>query len=136
MKTRFMFTFSWQSIIVLLSILLSPIFIYSTDLTGIWKAEFETQIGIQKYIFIFNQNKDEITGTASSDIGGEKLEVKLTEIKLDSSKLSFVEMLPFQGSELRISYQGILSDNEIKLTRNVGDYITEELVAKREKTTK
>ncbi len=136
MKKQFTCSFSHLTIIVLFSILIYPIYGYSADLIGTWKAEFETQIGLQKYVFTFSQNEKEITGIAISDVGGEIQEVKLTEIKLDSSKVSFVEVQNFQDMELRISYQGIISENEIKFTRNVGDFATEEFIAKREETTK
>ena len=111
--------------------LCNPKSVFSADITGTWKAEFETQIGIQKYTFTFKINDGVLTGIAISDIGGEIQEVVLTEVKLDSNKISFVEMLPFQGMELRISYDGIVVENEMKLNRHVGEFVTEELVAKR-----
>ena len=40
-------------------------------------------------------------------------------------------MLKFQDNEVRIDYRGKVADNEIKLTRKVGDIATEEFVAKR-----
>jgi hypothetical protein len=46
--------------------------------------------------------------------------------------VSFVEMLKFQDMEIRITYTGkIASSDEIRFTRQVGDFATEELVAKR-----
>ena len=48
--------------------------------------------------------------------------------------MSFVETLTFQGMEVRIVYTGtISSDDEIKFTRQVGEFATETLVAKRAK---
>jgi hypothetical protein len=134
MKKSIKSVFYWKSVFILLAIILIPGYIFSADIAGTWKAEFETQIGMQKYTFTFTQNEIEITGTAASDIGGEKHEVKLTDIKLDSSAISFVEIMQFQEMELRISYKGVISGNEMKLTRNVGDFVTEELMAKREET--
>jgi hypothetical protein len=115
--------------------LLNPVSLYPADIGGIWKAEFDTQIGVQKYTFEFQKTDSALTGSATSDIGGEIQKVQLTEIKLDSNAVSFVEVLPFQGMELRITYQGIISENEMKLTRNVGDFAAEELVARREEKT-
>ncbi len=51
---------------------------------------------------------------------------------MDGDKVSFVEMLDFQGNEIRITYTGTISGNEMKLTRAVGDFAKEEIVAKRE----
>ena len=42
-------------------------------------------------------------------------------------------MLDFQGQQLRIEYKGKIAGDEMKLTRQVGDVGTEELVAKRAK---
>jgi hypothetical protein len=48
--------------------------------------------------------------------------------------VTFVENLSFQGMELKISYSGkIVSDDEIKFTRDVAGIAKEELVAKRAK---
>jgi len=43
-------------------------------------------------------------------------------------------MLKFQENEVRIDYSGKAGDKEMKLTRKVGDFATEELVAKRVET--
>jgi len=136
MKKQFSQLFLWIAVIICGIIIFNPMFVYSADITGIWKAEFETQIGLQKYTFEFKQNGTEITATAISDIGGAIQEVILIEVKLDSNSISFVEMLPFQGMELRISYEGKISENEMKLNRNVGDFVTEEIIARREEIKK
>ena len=56
------------------------------------------------------------------------------EGKVEGDKVSFVENLSFQGMDIRIVDSGtIVSADEIKFTRNVMDFATEELVAKRVK---
>ena len=48
--------------------------------------------------------------------------------------MKFVENLNFQGMEIRITYTGkVVSADEIKFSREVADFATEELVAKRVK---
>jgi hypothetical protein len=42
-------------------------------------------------------------------------------------------MLNFQGNDLRITYTGKINGDEIKFTRKVADFATEELTAKRAK---
>jgi enterochelin esterase-like enzyme len=103
----------------------------AADVTGEWKAEFDTQIGVQKYIFTLKQEGDKVTGKASSDIAGEKREVELKEVKLEGDTITFVEVFSFQGNEIRIDYKGSVSGSEIKFTRNVGEFATEQFVAKR-----
>lgn len=98
---------------------------------GIWNAEFDTQIGTQKYIFTFKSEDGKISGKADSEIGGEKREVELQDCKLDGDTITFFETFSFQGNDIRISYSGTISGDEIRFTRKVGDFATEELVAKR-----
>ncbi|MGO8676745.1 MAG: alpha/beta hydrolase-fold protein [Limisphaerales bacterium] len=104
----------------------------AADVTGTWKAEFDTQIGMQKYTFVLKQDGAMVAGKANADINGEKHEAELKEGKVDGDSVSFVEMLNFQGNDLRIVYTGKLLGNEIKFTRQVGEFAKEELVAKRQ----
>src|SRR5580765_1494460 len=99
-----------------------PLAAFAADVTGIWKSEFDSQIGNQKYTFTFKQEGTKLTGKANSEVGDRKREVELKEGKVDGDTISFVEMLNFQGNEIRISYAGKLSadGNEIKFKREVG----------------
>ncbi len=106
----------------------------ATDVTGTWKAEFDTQIGVQKYTFVLKQEGANLTGKANADINGDKHETELKEGKINGDTISFVEMFEFQGNELRIVYTGKVLPNEIKFTRQVGEFAKEELVAKGEGT--
>jgi hypothetical protein len=42
-------------------------------------------------------------------------------------------MVSFDGNDLTITYSGKIKSDEISLTRTVGDFATEEIVAKRVK---
>ncbi len=103
------------------------------DLSGVWRTEFDTQIGRQKYTFLFMQDGGKVSGKASSDIGGEKREVDLKDGKLQVDEISFYETFEFQGNAVRIDYTGKVLGDEIKFTRKVGDFATEELTARRVK---
>ena len=105
---------------------------FAADVSGTWRAEFNTQIGMQNYTFTLKQDGATITGKANAEIGGEKHEADLQDGKVDGDTISFVELLNFQGNDLRITYRGTVADNEIKFTREVGEFAKEELVAKRE----
>lgn len=106
---------------------------HAADLAGKWTAEFDTQIGVQKYIYEFKVEGEKITGKATFDHSMGKGEAELKEIKLSGDSLSFVEPLNFDGNEVAITYTGKIAGDEMKLTRNVGDFATEDLVAKRVK---
>src|SRR6185436_7404626 len=104
------------------------------NFTGVWKTEFDSQIGRQKYTYTLKQDGTNLTGKANSEVADRKREAELKEGKVDGDKVSFIEMLDFQGNEIRITYTGTISGNEMKLTREVGDFAKEEIVAKREAT--
>jgi enterochelin esterase-like enzyme len=118
--------------ITLLSLATLPCLGLLADVTGTWKSEFDSQIGRQKYTYALKQEGTNLAGKASSEIDGQKRETDLKEGNVDGDKISFVEMLSFQGNDIRISYKGTVSSNEMKLTREVGEFAREEIVAKRE----
>jgi hypothetical protein len=106
---------------------------HAADLAGKWTAEFESPIGVQKYVYEFKADGDKITGKATYDHSMGKGESALTQIKLSGDDLSFVEQMKLDGNEITVTYTGKVAGDEIKLTRNVGDFGTEQLVAKRQK---
>jgi hypothetical protein len=101
------------------------------DISGKWTASFETQIGVQNYTYEFMVKNGVLTGTIASSNGTSKF---AGPGKVDGDKVTFVETLTFMEMDLPVSYVGqIVSADEIKFTRNVGEFATEELVAKRAK---
>ena len=101
------------------------------DISGTWKASFDTQIGQQNYTYTFAVKGAALTGTAESEMGGK---TEIVDGKIDGEKISFVEIFKFDGMEIRITYTGQASSaDEIKFTRQVGEFATEEVVAKRVK---
>jgi hypothetical protein len=67
---------------------------FAADIAGKWTASFETQIGVQTYTY----DGGKITGSAKSNLGT----AKITEGTIKGDDVSFVEMLDFQGQQLRI----------------------------------
>lgn len=116
---------------LLLALAAFPLGGFAADITGTWKTEFDSQIGRQKYTYTLKQTGTNLTGKASSEIGDQKRETELKEGSVDGDKVSFVEMLNFQGNDIRIAYKGLLANEELKLTREVGTFAKEEIVAKR-----
>jgi hypothetical protein len=100
------------------------------DITGKWTASFETQIGVQNYTYEFVVKAGVLTGTLTSANGASKM----TPGKVEGDKVTFGETLVFMEMEIPIAYTGkIVSADEIAFTRVVGEFATEELVAKRVK---
>jgi len=105
----------------------------AADATGKWKAEFDTQVGVQKYSYDLKAEAGKLTGKASFERMGQKGEADIKDGKVNGDDISFVEMLDFQGNQVPITYTGKVAGDEIKFTRKVGDFATEEFVAKRVK---
>ena len=105
----------------------------AAGIDGKWSAEFDTQVGIQKYLYDFKSDGEKLTGKATFERIGQKGEVELKEGRLAGDQVSFVETftMPDAGQEMRIVYKGTLAGDELKLTRTVGEFATETLVAKR-----
>jgi hypothetical protein len=103
----------------------------AAELPGKWTAEFESPIGVQKYVFEFKKAGDALTGQATFERSIGNGSVALKNIKVDGDKISFEEPLSVDGNELTITYSGTLAGDEIKLTRVVGEFGTEQLTAKR-----
>ncbi|MFN8093158.1 MAG: hypothetical protein U0599_13250 [Vicinamibacteria bacterium] len=107
--------------------------VLAADVTGRWTTEFDSPVGVQKYTYDLKANGETLTGTAAFERMGEKGTVELKEGKVQGDKVTFVEMLDFQGNSIRIEYTGTIAGDEIKFSRKVGDFGTEEFVAKRVK---
>jgi hypothetical protein len=102
---------------------------YAADPTGTWKATFDTQIGEQHYTYELKADGEKLTGKATNDRGA----TEIAEGTVKGDDIFFVENLNFQDQKLRIEYTGKVSGDELKFTRKVGDFATEEFVAKRAK---
>jgi hypothetical protein len=124
MKTRF----ALLSVFVLL---FAGALIHAADVSGKWSATFDTQVGQQVYTFDFVVKGTSLTGTIKGNLLGES---KVEDGKVDGQKISFVENGKFMDMPIRVEYTGELtSADEIKFTRNVVGFGTEDLVAKRAK---
>src|SRR4026208_1631325 len=118
--------------ITLLALAVASLSALAADVTGTWKAEFNTQRGLQKYTFTLKQDGTSVTGKANVERDGEKREAELKEGKLEGDTVTFVEPLKIQDNEIQIAYTGKISANEIKFTRKVGDFGSSEATAKRQ----
>src|SRR6187397_1873012 len=103
----------------------------AADITGKWTGKFMSQVGEQEYTYDFVVKGATLTGTAKGNLVGES---PIAEGKVDGDKTTFVENAKYMDMPLRIEYTGVVTSNdEIKLSRKVGDFPPEEFVAKRSK---
>jgi hypothetical protein len=103
----------------------------SAELAGRWTAEFDSPIGVQKYVYEFKKTGDALAGQATYEHSMGKGTVELQNLKVDGDKVAFEEPLTINGETITITYSGTLAGDEIKLTRVVGNFGTEQLTAKR-----
>ena len=103
----------------------------AADVAGKWTSEFDSQIGVQKYTFDLKVDGEKVTGKASFERMGQNGEADLLEGKLVGDQLSFVEMFEAMGTPVRIEYKGTVKGDEIAFTRQVGEFATEQIVARR-----
>ena len=104
----------------------------AVSVAGKWSSEFDTQVGRQKYVYEFKVDGEALTGKAIRDMNDEKT---TTDIKgtVKGEDITFTESLKIQDQDINVEYTGKIAGDEIKFTRKVGDFATEELVAKRTK---
>lgn len=103
------------------------------SVAGKWQAEFDSQIGQQKYTFDIKVQGTNLTGRAIGVRENGTNDVAITEGSVTTNGISFVEPLKIQDNDIRIEYTGKLSGDELKLHRKVGDFAEYDIVAKRMK---
>lgn len=101
------------------------------NVAGTWKGHFDSQIGEQKYTYVFKVDGTNVTGTATGEREMGTNTVAITEGSINTNELTFVEPLKFGDNELRIEYTGKVSGDDIKFHRKVGDVAEEDFVAHR-----
>lgn len=120
-------------LLALCALFACTLMVYAADASGKWKAEFDTQVGVQKYTFTFKVEGEKLTGKASFERMEQKGEAELLEGKVSGADISFVEKVSIDGNDIRIEYKGKINGDEISFTRRVGDFATEQFIAKRVK---
>ena len=124
-----------KGVILAVLILVGLVCVYAADITGKWTTQFDSQVGIQKYVFEFKVEGTKLTGMAISRIGEAQTDTNtpITEGTINGDDITFVENLDYQGMQLKITYKGKISGDEINLSRMVGEQEGEKFVAKRAK---
>ncbi len=103
--------------------------------TGKWDAEFDGAIGHLKYTYDLTQDGAKLTGKAIRSQDDQKTETALTNGTVTGDAITFVEPLTVAGQDqsITITYTGKIAGDEIKLTRAVGEFATNDITAKRQK---
>ena len=118
-----------RTAVLLFAILALASVAFAADVDGTWTATFDMQIGEQHYTYNFKADGEKLTGTAKNDWGERPIE----DGTIKGDAVAFTENVEFQGQKITIKYTGKLSGDEIKFTRQVGTFATEDITAKRKK---
>ena len=84
----------------------------AADVAGTWKASVETPNGTFESTFTFKVDGDKLTGTVVGQMG----EAPITDGKVNGDKVSFAVTREFNGNTFKITYEGTVNGNEMKLT--------------------
>jgi enterochelin esterase-like enzyme len=124
-----------KSTLLLLVLLLTNSFFsvsaQTINATGKWKMNIESPIGPLKYTYTLNQAGVKLTGKILCEMETDKIEMDISNGAVKGDSISFVEIFKRQDNEIRITYKGIISGDEIKCERQVGEYGTEKVILKR-----
>ncbi len=103
---------------------------FAADVTGKWKAEFQTPNGdTRTSIFNLKADGEKLTGSVENPRGSTDIQ----DGKVSGDDVSFVVVRNFNGNEMKMRYKGKVSGDEMKLTVEIGDGDrTFEMTAKRQ----
>jgi hypothetical protein len=110
MKTRILLIMA-----IALTLLLASA--WAADISGKWAAETQGRQGPQTTTFTFKVEGAKLTGTVSGRQGQPDSEI--SEGKIDGDNISFVVKRmggPNQDMEMKTTYKGVVSGDEIKFT--------------------
>ncbi len=102
----------------LLLLLAGALAAYSADITGNWKATAEGPNGTMERTFVFKVDGAKLTGETTSSFVGRSV---IADGKTDGENLSFTIVANLQGNEVKISYKGKVTGDNISLTSSFGD---------------
>lgn len=103
----------------------------AADIDGQWHAEFESPRGRQKIQFDFLTVDGKLTGKTLSQFGTGSREAEIQEGKVEGNTVAFLQVMNFQGGEMRVIYSGRIENEGIEFTRKVGDLGSSEFKATR-----
>jgi hypothetical protein len=88
--------------------------VYAADVTGKWVAETQGRNGPTQTTFVFKVDGAKLTGTMQ---GAQGEPAEITEGKVEGDNISFVVVRRFGENEMKMTWKGKVSGDEIKFTR-------------------
>src|SRR5579883_2052535 len=94
----------------------------AAGVAGKWQAEFDSPVGVQKYVYEFKVDGETLTGTATGEREGRRRDpVNVKEGKVKGDDISFIETITIMDMEVPVKYTGKIVGDEIRLKREVGN---------------
>lgn len=86
---------------------------FGADIAGTWKATAEGPNGSMERTFVFKVSGDKLTGDTTSSMLGKS---EIQDGKVEGDSLSFTITAKFGDNEMKLSYKGKVTGDEISLT--------------------
>ncbi len=102
----------------LLLIFATALAAYSADIAGNWKATAEGPNGTMERSFALKVDGAKLSGETTSSFTGKSV---ITDGKVDGDSFTFTITANIQGNEVKLSYKGKVTGDDIKLTSSFGD---------------
>ena len=88
----------------------------AADIAGTWKATAEGPNGNLERTFVFKVDGAKLTGETTSAMMGKSV---ITDGKVDGDNVSFTITGKFGDNELKLSYKGKVTGDELRLTSSM-----------------
>jgi hypothetical protein len=104
-------------------------YLFAADIDGKWTATYEVQGNSITTTWDLKADGNKLTGKASSSLGDREI----TDGKIEGNNVSWTENVDAGGTAIKVNCKGTLNGDELKLTREVGEFGSTEVTAKRAK---
>jgi hypothetical protein len=118
-----------KALLAVLFLVLGSVTVLAADFNGKWTAQYESPRGTQTLTFDFHVDGAKLTGKITTQRG----DTDISEGKIDGDNISFVQVMNFNGNEMRMVYTGKIDGDNIKFSRVVADRPAAEFTATRVK---
>ena len=116
---------------LLLTLAISAVSALAADPTGTWRVTADSPNGSMDRTFTFKLDGAKLTGETNSELVGKS---PLEDGKVDGDSISFNITFELQGNQMKTSFKGAATGDEITLSEVVGDSgMTLEWKGKRQK---
>jgi hypothetical protein len=97
---------------LLITMIVLTIAAFAADISGNWKGTAEGPQGNLERSFVFKVDGTKLTGETTSEMLGKST---ITDGKVDGNNISFSITASMQGNEMKLTYKGKVTGNEIQL---------------------